>query len=122
MTKLEQLERKRRRLDSKQTEIDKLKREVIKNTLAAIFEALGINVQVGLNYLSHSSGGVKVSYVSTSDLGTFGDFHLSQGQSYFTVEAMVKDVKLVTAVLDATSTRLQAFKQLLETKNVSTKF
>lgn len=102
MSKLAQLEQRRRRLDKKQSEVDLLKRQLIKDGLGAIFEALGITAQPGLHYLDHSSNGVRVVYGS--------------GDAVFNVTTRVDGIELNLNVKDCTDTRLQTFKRLMEVK------
>jgi hypothetical protein len=109
-TKLQKLVDTRRRLDKKQSELDKLRREEYKRSMEAIFEVLGRRTVVPLNATSHHSGGVSISY---SD-------GFPSKPSGFMVEnkvAGVNGIKLALFVKDESNEHLATFKKLMEVSN-----
>lgn len=104
VTKLQRLNTSRRNLEVKEKDLNKLHAEVVRNSIDAIFEALGIKSRAELNYNNHHARGVTVSLTNSKD--------------GFEVSAKINGVHIETYVKDETSSRLQTFKILAACKEV----
>lgn len=117
MNKLQKVNERKKTLDKKRSDLEKLKHELMRDEIAAIFEALGINARPELNYLDHHSNGVTVRYkqevTSYSMIGK--DDVKSNAYCFFEVKSRVKNIEILARVIDAESPDLQTFKQFMMT-------